>query len=52
MGINGISPMSLLLILLIVIALFGTEKLKQLGTDLGKAIKNFQNAIKEDEPKS
>ena len=52
MGISGISPMSLLLILFIVIALFGTEKLKQLGTDLGKAIKNFQNAMKEDEPKS
>ncbi|NDH09084.1 MAG: twin-arginine translocase TatA/TatE family subunit [Gammaproteobacteria bacterium] len=51
MGISGISPMSLLLILFIVIALFGTEKLKQLGTDLGKAIKNFQNAMKEDEPK-
>ena len=52
MGISGISPMSLLLILFIVIALFGTEKLKQLGTDLGKAIKNFQNAMKEDDPKS
>jgi len=52
MGISGISPMSLLLILCIVIALFGTEKLKQLGTDLGKAIKNFQNAMKEDDPKS
>jgi sec-independent protein translocase protein TatA len=52
MGISGISPMSLLLILFIAVALFGTEKLKQLGTDLGKAIKNFQNAMKEDEPKS
>jgi sec-independent protein translocase protein TatA len=52
MGISGISPMSLLLILLIVVALFGTEKLKQLGGDLGKAIKNFQNAMKDDDPKS
>jgi sec-independent protein translocase protein TatA len=51
MGLSGISPMSLLLILLIVVALFGTEKLKQLGTDLGKAIKNFQDAMKDDNQK-
>ena len=31
MGLSGISPMSLLLILLIVVALFGTKKLKDLG---------------------
>jgi sec-independent protein translocase protein TatA len=52
MGLSGISPMSLLLILLIAVALFGTDKLKQLGTDLGKAIKNFQDAMKDNEPKS
>lgn len=47
MGLSGISPMSLLLILLIVIALFGTNKLKNLGSDLGQAIKNFRDALHE-----
>lgn len=45
MGLSGISPLSLLLILLIIIALFGTSKLKNIGTDLGEAIKNFRNAL-------
>lgn len=45
MGLSGISPLSLLLILAIIIALFGTSKLKTLGTDLGEAIKNFRQAL-------
>lgn len=45
MGLSGISPMSLLLILLIVIALFGTSKLKNIGGDLGHAIRNFKRAL-------
>lgn len=49
MGLSGISPMSLLLILLIVIVLFGTNKLKSIGTDVGQAIKNFQRALKDDD---
>lgn len=52
MGLSGISPMSLLLILLIVIALFGTNKLKNIGTDIGQAIKNFQRALKDDDTTS
>ena len=48
MGLSGISPLSLLLILAIVIALFGTSKLKTLGTDLGEAIKNFRKAMHDD----
>lgn len=49
MGLSGISPLSLLLIFAIIIALFGTSKLKTLGTDLGEAIKNFRDAL-HDEP--
>ena len=49
MGLSGISPLSLLLILIIVVALFGTSKLKTIGTDLGEAIKNFRKALN-DEP--
>lgn len=48
MGLSGISPMSLLLIFLIIIALFGTNKLKSIGTDLGEAIKNFKRAMREE----
>lgn len=51
MGLTGISPLSLLLILLIVIALFGAEKLKSLGSDLGGAIKNFRRAMLEEDEK-
>lgn len=48
MGLSGISPLSLLLILLIIIALFGTNKLKNLGSDLGAAIKSFRRALNDD----
>ena len=51
MGLGGISPLSLLLILLIVVALFGTKKLKSLGSDLGAAVKNFRQALNEDDKK-
>lgn len=49
MGLSGISPLSLLLILAIIIALFGTSKLKTLGSDLGEAIKNFRKAMNDDQ---
>lgn len=51
MGLSGISPLSLLLILLIVIALFGTNKLKNIGADLGSAIKSFRRAMNDDDDK-
>lgn len=44
MGLSGISPLSLLLILAIIVTLFGTSKLKTMGSDLGEAIKNFRKA--------
>ena len=34
-----------LLVLAIVILIFGTKKLKNMGTDIGEAVKNFKNAI-------
>lgn len=49
MGLSGISPMSLLLILLIVVALFGTKKLKSLGSDLGDAVNSFRKALNQNE---
>ena len=44
----GISIWSLLLIFAIVLLLFGTKRLKNIGSDLGGAIKNFKKSIKDD----
>jgi sec-independent protein translocase protein TatA len=41
----GISAWQILIILLIVILLFGTKKLRSLGTDLGEAVKGFKKGI-------
>lgn len=49
MGFGGISIWSLLLILGIVILLFGTKKLRNVGGDLGSAIKNFKKSVKDEQ---
>ena len=46
MGIGGISIWQLLIVLLIVVLLFGTKKLRNMGGDLGSAIKNFRQSVK------
>ncbi len=43
----GISVTQLLIVLVIVIVLFGTKRLRNLGTDLGGAIKGFRSAVKD-----
>ncbi len=48
MGIGGISPIQLIIILVIVLLIFGTKKLRNLGGDLGGAIKGFKKAMKDD----
>ena len=45
----GIGIKEILVILVIVIVVFGTKKLRNIGTDLGGAIKNFRSAVKEGE---
>ncbi len=45
----GIGIWELLIILVIVALLFGTSKLRNIGGDLGSAIKNFRGAMKEGE---
>jgi len=47
----GISPMQLLIILLIVAIIFGTKKLRNMGGDIGGAVKGFKKALKEDDDK-
>ena len=44
-----VSITQLLIILVIVTVLFGTKKLRNVGSDLGGAIKSFRSAIKEGE---
>ena len=47
MGLGGISIWQLLIILVIVLLLFGTKKLKGIGSDLGGAIKGFKDSMAE-----
>ena len=42
---------ALAIIVLIVVLLFGTKKLKSLGSDLGESVKGFKKAMKEDDSK-
>ena len=44
----GISIWSLLLIFAIVLLLFGTKKLKNIGGDLGGGINNFKKSVNDD----
>ena len=48
MGIGGISIWQLLIILVIVIMLFGTKRLRTLGSDLGSAVKGFRKSMSDD----
>ena len=41
----------LIIILVIVVLLFGTTKIKSLGSDLGSAIKSFRSAVTDDSEK-
>jgi len=52
MGLGGISIWQLLIILLIVVMIFGTKRLKTLGGDLGGALKSFRKAMDTDDSKS
>ena len=48
MGFGGISLWQLLIILVIVLMVFGTKKLRNMGGDLGTAIKGFKKSGKEE----
>lgn len=45
----GLSISHLLIMLVVVVLLFGTSKLKNLGKDLGGAIKGFKDSVKDAE---
>lgn len=48
---GGISIWQLLIVLGIVIVLFGTKKLRNVGSDLGGAIKGFKKAVSDEDKK-
>jgi sec-independent protein translocase protein TatA len=48
MGIGGISVWQLLIILAIVVMLFGTKRLRTMGSDLGSAVKGFRKSMTEE----
>ncbi|MEM1264019.1 MAG: Sec-independent protein translocase subunit TatA [Pseudomonadota bacterium] len=47
--LSNISIWQLLIVLAIVVAIFGTSKLRNMGSDLGGAVKGFRKAVKEAE---
>ena len=49
MGVGGIGIWQLLIILLIVVMLFGTKRLRTLGSDLGSAVKGFRKSMSDDD---
>ncbi len=44
---SNIGPVQLLIVLAIVLAIFGTKRLRTLGSDLGSAVKGFRSAVNE-----
>lgn len=51
MGLGGISIWQLLIILAIVVMIFGTKRLKNLGSDLGGAVKGFRDSMNDEDKK-
>ncbi|MBQ25839.1 twin-arginine translocase TatA/TatE family subunit [Alcanivorax sp. VBW004] len=47
--LSGIGIWQLLIVLAIVIMLFGTKRIRSLGSDLGGAFKGFRDAVKDGE---
>lgn len=47
--LSNIGPVQLLIVLVIVLAIFGTKRLRTLGSDLGSAVKGFRSAVSEAE---
>jgi sec-independent protein translocase protein TatA len=52
MFFKGISIGSLLLVFLLLVILFGAKRVRELGGDLGAAVKNFRKGLQEEETQS
>jgi len=46
--VGGISVWQLMILLLIVVLVFGTKRLRNIGSDLGSAIKGFRKGMEEE----
>lgn len=44
----GLSPSHIIILLIIVVLIFGTKKLRGAGRDLGEAVKGFKDGMKSD----
>ena len=49
---GGLSIWHWLIVLLVVVLIFGTKKLRNIGTDLGSAVKGFKDGMKSEEGKA
>ena len=49
MGFGGISIWQLLIILAIIVLIFGTKRIRNLGGDLGSFVKGFKKAVNEED---
>jgi sec-independent protein translocase protein TatA len=49
MGLEGFRLGSLLIVLLIVVLLFGTKRIRHIGEDLGNAVRNFRKALHQED---
>jgi sec-independent protein translocase protein TatA len=50
MGLDGLSIWHLLVIFMIVVVIFGAGRLRTIGSDLGKAVRSFREALNGEEP--
>ena len=48
MGIGGISMWQLIILLVIVVLVFGTKRLRNMGSDLGAAVKGFRKGMEDE----
>jgi sec-independent protein translocase protein TatA len=46
---GGMSPVHWLIVLAVVLLIFGTKKLRNIGSDMGAAVKGFKDGMKNDE---
>lgn len=49
---GGLSIWHWLIVLVVIVLIFGTKKLRNLGTDLGSAVKGFKEGMKTEEDKA